>query len=312
MIELSNAALAAGICPAFGGGMAHLDARNGSSRVPLMRPLRPPAMSTDAFESNRLACYPLVPWSNRIDHGGFAMDGTRVTLPRNRTDDAYPIHGTGWQRAWRVERHTPEQVLLALSDATPDAYTYQAEQHYALRGNTLHVSLKVRNAGEVALPFGLGLHPFFLHHGDVRLRAAATHVWLNDGHSPIPTERAALPPAWDFRNSHPLPAEELNHCFVGWDGRATIEWPSLGLALDIAADVDAFILYTPTDADFFCFEPVDHCIDAVHRPGGALANGMTRLAPGEQLARHFAFRVRPLNATATLSPFLPLEAPDRS
>lgn len=304
MIELSSTALAAGICPAFGGGMAYLDTWNGGIRIPLLRPLRPPAMSADTFEPNRLACYPLVPWSNRIDHGGFAMDGTRVTLPRNRDDDAYPIHGTGWQRAWRMERQTPEQILLALSDATPDAYTYQAEQHYALRDDTLRVALKVRNTGEAALPFGLGLHPFFLSHGEVRLRAAATHVWLNDGRSPISTECTPVPPAWNFRDGRALPAEELNHCFVGWDGRATIEWPRLGLALDMAADVDAFILYTPANAEFFCFEPVDHCIDAVHRPGGALANGMTRLAPGEQLARHFAFRVRPLNVAATPPSFL--------
>lgn len=304
MIELNGAALAAGICPAFGGGMAYLDALSAGARVPLMRPLQPPAMSADAFEPNRLACYPLVPWSNRIDHGGFDMDGVRVALPRNRDDDAYPIHGTGWQRGWRIERQAPEELVLMLDDAMPDAYAYQAEQRYMLRNDTLHVALKVRNDGKAALPFGLGLHPFFLHHGDSRLRAAATHVWLNDGHSPIPVERADVPPAWDFRGGRALPEEDLNHCFVGWDGRATIEWPGLGLALDIAVDVDAFILYTPAATGFFCFEPVDHCIDAVHRPGGALANGMTRLAPGEQLARHFAFRVRPLAATAApLSPF---------
>ncbi|GAA0710605.1 aldose 1-epimerase [Dyella marensis] len=305
MIELNGTALAAGICPSFGGGMAYLDACMAGSRIPLLRPLRPPTMPATPFEPNRLACYPLVPWSNRIDHGGFEMEGVRIALPRNRDDDAWPIHGTGWQRAWRIERQTPEDMLLALEDATPGAYAYEAQQRYTLRGDTLRVALAVRNTGGAALPFGLGLHPFFLHHGDVRLRAAATQVWLNDGHSPIPTERAAVPPAWDFRDSRELPPAELNHCFVGWDGDGTIEWPGLGLALDIAADVDAFILYTPAAAGFFCFEPVDHAIDAVHRPGGAFANGMTRLAPGERLARHFAFRVRPLAAAATPFPLMP-------
>lgn len=263
-------------------------------------------MSPDAFDPNRLACYPLVPWSNRIDRGGFEMDGARVTLSPNRDDDPYPIHGTGWQRAWRLARQAPEDILLALDDTTPGAYAYQAEQRYVLRDDTLHVALTVRNAGALALPFGLGLHPFFLHHGNARLRAAATQVWLNGGDSPIPVERAAVPPPWDFRDGRALPGEELNHCFIGWDGHATIEWPALGLALDMAADVDAFILYTPPRTGFFCFEPVDHCIDAVHRPGGALANGMTRLAPGERLARHFAFRVRPLaTAAAPLSSFAP-------
>jgi aldose 1-epimerase len=306
MMELNSAALAAGICPSFGGGMAYLDAWREGARVPLMRPLRPPAMSAASFEPNRLACYPLVPWSNRIADGGFEMDGMRVALLPNREDDPYPIHGTGWQRAWRVEQQASEEIALALDDATPGAYAYQAQQRYALRGDTLHVSLSVRNDGEAALPFGLGLHPFFLHHDGARLRAAATQVWLNDGRSPIPVERAAVPPAWDFRDGRALPGEELNHCFIGWDGQATIEWPGLGLALDIVADMDAFILYTPVGSEFFCFEPVDHSIDAVHRPGGALANGMTRLAPGERLARHVAFRLRPLLAEVSpISPLIP-------
>lgn len=306
MIELKDTTLATGICPPFGGGMAYLDTWSNDVRVPLMRPLRPPAMPVNAFEPNRMACYPLVPWSNRIDHDGFEMDGAHVVLSPNRKDDPYPIHGTGWQRAWRIAQQAPDEVVLALDDATPGAYVYQAEQRYALLGNTLRVALTVRNAGTMALPFGLGLHPFFLHHGGARLRATAAHVWLNDGRSPIPVERAAVPPSWDFRDGRMLPGEELNHCFVGWDGQATIEWPGLALALDLAADADAFILYTPVGADFFCFEPVDHCIDAVHRPGGALANGMTRLAPGERLARHFAFRVRALATDATpLSPFVP-------
>ncbi|MET3653579.1 aldose 1-epimerase [Dyella japonica] len=306
MIEWNSAALAVGIRPSFGGGMAYLDAWHDGARLSLMRPLRAPAMSDDAFEPNRLACYPLVPWSNRIDHGGFAMDGARVALAPNRNDDPYPIHGTGWQRAWQVEQQASEDVVLALDDATPGAYAYRAQQRYTLQGDTLRVALSVRNDGDAALPFGLGLHPFFLHHGGARLRASATQVWLNDGHSPMPVERAAVPATWDFRDGRALPGEELNHCFVGWDGQATIEWPGLGLALDIAADMDAFILYTPVGADFFCFEPVDHCIDAVHRPGGALANGMTRLAPGERLMRHVAFRVRPLAVDASpLSPFAP-------
>lgn len=305
MIELKGTGLAAGICPSFGGGMAYLDARHEGASIPLMRPLRPPAMSADAFEPNRLACYPLVPWSNRIGHGGFELDGARVSLPLNRVDDPYPIHGTGWQRIWQVEQQDTHRVGLTLDDATPGAYAYRATQQYALHDDTLRVTLSVRNAGNTALPFGLGLHPFFLHHDGARLRATATQVWLNDGQSPMPVEHVDVPAAWDFSEGRALPGEELNHCFTGWNGQATIEWPGPGLALDLAADVDAFILYTPVGADFFCFEPVDHCIDAVHRPGGPMAHGMTRLAPGESLSRHFAFRVRALVTSSTpLTPFI--------
>ena len=46
-----------------------------------------------------------------------------------------------------------------------------------------------------------------------------------------------------------------------------------------------FILYSPaSDADFFCFEPVTHPVDAHNRPGGPEANGLTVLVPGDTLA----------------------------
>jgi aldose 1-epimerase len=58
------------------------------------------------------------------------------------------------------------------------------------------------------------------------------------------------------------------------------------------------VLYTPRGEDFFCFEPVDHPINAVNLPGGAAAHGMTLLAPGERLARRFSFGVARTDARA--------------
>jgi aldose 1-epimerase len=53
-----------------------------------------------------------------------------------------------------------------------------------------------------------------------------------------------------------------------------------------------YILYAPVDKDFFCFEPVDHAINAHNLPGGAARNGLSVLAPGQTLSRRVSFRVR--------------------
>jgi aldose 1-epimerase len=241
-----------------------------------------------AFEPNQLACYPLVPWSNRITEGGFIADGQHFILRNNRSDDPYPIHGTGWQRPWELQSHTQDTALLTLDDAAVDAYAFQASLHYALTHDTLQITLGVTNKAAVPMPFGLGLHPFFPRTSKTRLQSVASHVWLNDGCSPIPTEHRTVPAEWDFRVSRLLPDHELNHCFSGWQGSAVIDGGDL--ALELSADTDRFIVYTPVGADFFCFEPVDHVIDAMHRPGGALANGMTRLEPGQHMQRTFAFK----------------------
>lgn len=291
MLHLNQARLRARILPGTGGALAGFDYRAEAGWVPLMRSFDPATTaSLRGPDPNQLACYPLLPWSNRIAQGGFEVDGHRVALAPNRDDDPYPIHGSGWQRGWQVLSHGDLEVRLALDEQVEDAYAYRASLHYSLHERALEVALEISNTGTRTMPFGLGLHPFFPRHGDATLLAPAKKVWLNDGHSPLPVERVDVPPAWNFARAR-TPPDGINHGFHAWNGDAVISWSSLGLRLDIQADVDAFVLYTPAGEDFFCFEPVDHAINAVHLPGGAAANGMTLLAPGSSLARRFRFRV---------------------
>jgi aldose 1-epimerase len=300
MLELANDRLRVLLLPETGGGIARFDWLGSVEPIAVMRPCRSAlardgscgAAANEPIDPNHLACYPLVPWSNRIATGGFTHDGTRIDLPLNRADDAYPIHGTGWQRVWTVDRHAADEAVFTLHDATEGAYDYRARLAYYLEATTLRVELAVTNTGNIALPFGLGLHPFFPRHGSVRLHAPARTVWRNDDRdSLIPVACEAVPPAWDFSFAPVLPKGGLNNGFQGWKGTARIRWPRKGLRLDINADVDGYILYVPEGEDFFCFEPVDHPVNAVNLPGGAAAHGMTVLAPGQVLARSFAFRV---------------------
>jgi aldose 1-epimerase len=290
VIQLCNDRLSVCLLPSVGGGIARFDWLGGNEEVPLMRPcLGALERSPGQYEPNRLASYPLLPWSNRIAHGGFFVGERRVALPLNRDDDAYPIHGSGWQRRWTLRRHDADAAHLELIEVAPDTYTYHASLHYQLEGDALRVSLRVTNTGDAPLPFGLGLHPFFPLHGGAKLLAPATGVWLNDGHSPLPTHHDAVAAPWDFSASRD-PVTGINHAFTGWTGKAAIEWPRHALRLHIEADVDTYVLYTPVDEAFFCFEPVDHPINAVHLPGGPVANGMTLLAAGESVERVFGFR----------------------
>jgi aldose 1-epimerase len=287
---LASAGLRARIAPEWGGALLGLDAVIDGRLAPLMRP-SPFAPSPEGVvpDSNRLTCYPLLPWSNRISDDGFDFEGRRIDLPRNRDDEPWPIHGSGWQRAWRVAYAAADEALLTLDETSARDYRYRANLRYRLRERALEVSLSVVNIGLASLPFGLGLHPFFPRDADTRLRAPADRVWLNDGRTPLPTELADIPEHWRFDDARVLPADCVDHGFVGWSGRTSIRWPRRRLGLDIDSDVDRFVLYTPVGADFFCFEPVDHAIDAVHLPGGALAHGMTALAPGARLQRRFRF-----------------------
>ena len=117
--------------------------------------------------------------------------------------------------------------------------------------------------------------------------------------------RAAGPPAGSLRTDRraagvghraprPLPGSWINNGFVGWDGRARIAWPERGLGLEIEASdaLGTYVLYSPSaNADFFCFEPVSHAVDAFHLPGGPQAHGLVLMRPGDSFEIECRFLV---------------------
>jgi len=291
VLTLANAQLSIDLAPALGGGMTRFDWHgDGSAPTPIFRGC---ALAQADTDPNALACYPLVPYSNRIGGARFEFDGRSLAVPRNRLAEALPIHGDGWLRAWRVVERGDTYATLALERERAKPHAYRARLSYALEEATLTVALAVENAGREPLPFGLGLHPFLARDSDTRLAASASGLWLA-GPDWLPVRHVPAPAAWAFGVAYPLPDALVNHAFTQWSGRAAVVWPRKRLSLTIEADVDYYVLYTPPGADFFCFEPVDHPINAVNLPGGADAHGMTVLAPGEMLAREFRFTVEPV------------------
>ena len=110
--------------------------------------------------------------------------------------------------------------------------------------------------------------------------------------------RTSSRPDWNFATPRALPPAWINNAFFGWDGRASILWPDRRLALDIEAEprLSIYIVYSPAGgADFFCFEPVTHPVDAHNMAGGAQANCLTILGPQETMSAACRFRPRRLD-----------------
>jgi aldose 1-epimerase len=288
IVTLGTPQLRLDIAPSLGGAITSFDWRgNADAPTPIFRR----AESVDAgTDPNALACYPLVPYSNRIGGARFMFGGRSIEVPCNRSTEALPIHGDGWLQPWTLVESSPVRATLALDRSLCLPYAYRATLVYELEEATLTVSLAVENAGCERMPFGLGLHPFLSREPKTHLSAAANGVWLS-GADWLPVRHVSVPPAWQFGVAYPLPNVLVNHAFTDWSGHATVVWPARNLSLTISATTDYYVLYTPPGEDFFCFEPVDHPINAVNLPGGADAHGMTVLAPGERLAHEFRFMV---------------------
>ena len=238
-----------------------------------MRPLPPGAR--DPLQS---ACFPLLPYANRIALGRFPFHGETYQLPRNFGDHPHSLHGLGWQRAWSAAASGPSSAVLGHAhDGGPGwPWAYRAEQRLELTEGGLIAELALTNADTRAMPAGLGFHPYFPADGTTRLKASSTRLWLADA-GMIPVRPVAPDHFADWATGAPVQRADLvDNCYEGWDGSARID--HAGRRLRIAAEVTPdFHLYIPPGAGFFCFEPVTHLPDALNR------GGMVVLAPGETL-----------------------------
>jgi aldose 1-epimerase len=290
-VQLVAGSLTADIIPSLGGGVARFDVLREEKRIEVFRGC--PEGGTD--DPGKLGMYVLVPWSNRISGSGFTFGGVFHPLAANVADEPCPIHGDGWLSPWRVSLSDNRRVRLEHDARGPGPYRYEATLEYILSADAMTIRLAATNRATLALPFGLGFHPWLPRTPGTRLQVDAESVWLEDArHLPLKRVPVTSCPDWDFSALRSLPAGWINTAFSGWNGRATIIWEDRGLTLDLEArsPLSTFILYSPSaDARFFCFEPVSHAVDAHNLPPGPEAHGLVVLTPDETLAAECRFRV---------------------
>ena len=267
-MKLAAGAWEATLRPDVGGALAGL--RLGGEDV--LRAM--PAAATNPLEAS---CFPLVPYANRIRDGRFAFGGRTVQLPLNFLPQRHSLHGIGWQRPWRVVAHDDAEAVLVDEYDGMDAWpwAWRAEQRFALDQAGLSIALSLTNRSDQAMPAGLGLHPYFRRRPETRVRFVAKGVLEVDDEF-MPTGEIA--PAGRFgawSEGAPVPAELVDNCHVGWNGRVEIA-DDRGRITMTATGAPHLHVYAPPGRAELCFEPVSHTPDAINR---ALAE-IVVLAPG--------------------------------
>ncbi|WP_077034736.1 aldose 1-epimerase [Pelomonas sp. KK5] len=223
------------------------------------------------------ACFPLVPYSNRLGDRRFSWRGEDFATAPNFGDSPHSLHGVGWLRAWSVVKADDHSATLRY-EHEPDEhwpFAFIAEQRFELHADALAMTLQLTNTDRREQPVGLGWHPYFPRRDRSHLRMTLAQRWEVDERQ-IPTHAVSIDGidadvatlAWD-------------HCFTGWRGAAQIEDEVFRLRL--TSSLNRAVVFTPPGRDFFCVEPVSHVNDAVHFPD-PLARGLVALAPGATLA----------------------------
>jgi aldose 1-epimerase len=289
VVALLSDDFVAEVAPSAGGSITRYAWNGGSSPLELLRPAS--AEDLRAGTATGMACFPLVPFSNRVRDATFTFRDREVHLKPNFPPEPHAIHGHGWQSPWEIVERSEADLIIAFTyEASEWPWPYRVEQHYSLSASALEVTISVMNEGSEPMPAGLGFHPYFVRTPGSRLRTAVERVWLSDNEA-MPTELVPVPDEWDLDGLDPN-AVSLDHNFSGWSGRASIEWPDRNAQLTLTGD-DPFrflVVFTPPGEDFFCVEPVSNTLDAfnlIHQ--GRTDVGTSVIEPGDDLSGGVTF-----------------------
>lgn len=104
----------------------------------------------------------LAPWPNRLGDGRYRFSGQEAQVALNEPERANAIHGLVRWRPWRIEAQAQNVVAAACSLRPCPDYPFSLDLRieYRLGRRGLTVTTTALNPGDLALPFGLGFHPY--------------------------------------------------------------------------------------------------------------------------------------------------------
>ena len=253
--------------------------------------LRRAARGGDVLSS---ACFPLVPFSNRIAGSAFEWQGRTICLAPNHPGDASSpvIHGIGWLKPWEVASNSEHSLVVKMVHSRDESWPWSIEavQQFELAQGECCFRLTLTNRDSEAMPAGLGFHPYFPRNGQTLYRGLHRGEWQNDdGCIPIALKQEATPTDW--WGGRPVGSRCVDTVYTQREGPLTIEWPDKGVGLELAPDgyLPFTTVYVPEGEDYFCVEPVSHMTDAFNRHDSDGAFKV--LAPGEEWS--VSMRLRP-------------------
>lgn len=273
MIALSAAGYRLVLAPDIGGAIAGFT-RNGR---PILRSADHPASPLDA------ACFPLVPYCNRIRGGRFAFRGRTVEIAPNMAGDPSPLHGDGWHGRWQVERHDDHEAHLLFTHQPGEwPWAYEARQIFRLGDAGLEAEISCTNLSSDPMPCGLGFHPYFPCDAGTRIDTQVERVWEVDDRV-LPTRVAPPTGRYALDGQHAC-ARGLDNGYGGWGGELRLTAGDGAVTRMSSPDARFFQIYSPPSGGLIAAEPVSHANAALNEPEEEWpALGLRVLNPGETL-----------------------------
>ena len=282
-LSLRRGHTSATLCPATGGSIVSLCWRG----IELLRP------ASAQSPVRQMGMFTLVPYSNRIGYGQLPGE---TPLRANFAPEPHSVHGFGWQRPWQMVQASADSARLELAHQADEDWPFAC--HAALQvalgedGAMLHLSLT--NTDARPMPAGLGFHPYFPVDASTGLRAAWDGRWELDA-AHLPCQLAPVTARDDFHRARPVSDWIVDHCFTGWDGSATLDYPSHSVHISAGPECPYLVCFRPADGrPFIALEPVSHVSNAHQLElRGVARTGLRLLAPGVTFTISMAIRATP-------------------
>jgi aldose 1-epimerase len=241
---------------------------------------------TDDDRSIHWGCFLMAPWPGRLADGRFDWHGRTIQL--RRTHGRHAIHGLVWHRPWTVDDARVDRVDLSI-ELPRDEWPMGGylRQRVALTPTSLRLEAEIEAVEP--MPAALGWHPWFLRHGDPRLRVDADRFQVT--RAMIPTgELGSVYGRADLREGPPLGTRRLDLAYVEARSPAVVTWPDLELRIDFQPSPAPLVVYTPPAS--FCVEPLTALPSALARPQTRARQGVRVLGSGEILTSRVALSWR--------------------
>jgi aldose 1-epimerase len=289
LLTLSSGSLRLILSPSIGGAICAFtwNGEGGARRI-LRECHRPLEKVLDA------ACFPLVPYVNRIRDGRFTFRGREVRLQPNMAGDPSPLHGQGWLSPWAVDRNGGASVALSYHhEAGEWPWAYEARQEFTLDERGLSARLTCRNIDSEPMPCGLGFHPYFPCGAETRIDTGVGCAWTID-EKVLPVEKVPAEGRYDLRDRL-VCGQHLDNGFGAWSGEARMSDPEWPYELRLSSpEAKFFQLYSPPDGGIFVAEPVTHANAALNTPESDWPGlGMRVLEPGDSMSLDMRIDVIP-------------------
>ena len=260
VISICAEALHVDIAPTIGGSIARFCSKEKNHSVEWMRPASPEGLAEG--NPQMMACFPLVPFSGRVRDGRFVFAGRHISLQRNFGSSPHAIHGNAWKLPWRISGHDAACASIVLEHERADwPFAYRAEQRFALTPRSLEVEILVSNTDTLAMPLGIGLHPYFPYTPGMTLHAEVSQMWEAENDMPLRLTRNETVEA--LARDLKIASVTLDNNFIGWKHVARLRWPETGRRLRITAEapLSYLVVFTPPSREFLCVEPVSNTVD---------------------------------------------------